>query len=75
MSDKKILQQIQVPDSNFLTFHGKTDIKRETQLVITNPTDSVVAFKLKGTSPALIRMRPGYGYIKPKEKVSIMVSV
>lgn len=69
-----VLKKIDIQPSNMITFQGTFDDETKQDMTIINPTDQIIAFKLKGTSPDIIRQRPGSGYVKPKEKVTIAVS-
>lgn len=75
--ERKLLQTVefQPTDAIIYKYHGKLTAEYKEDLSIYNPTDSIVAFKLKGTSPKMIKICPGYGYLKPKGKVTIWVSV
>lgn len=44
-------------------------------VIMTNPTANVVAYKVKMTSPDLIVPRPGYGYIFPGKTASVTVRI
>lgn len=74
VDEKKVLQKIELPKSDALTFIGKYDTERKQDLTVTNTTDVTIAFKLKITAPKLVRLQPGYGYVKPKDKFIIVVS-
>lgn len=69
-----VLQQIDIAPKDTITFKGTFEGETSQELTITNPTEATISFKLKGTSPALIRQRPGFGYIPPKGKQAVTVS-
>lgn len=74
MNDKKVLQNVLFNPPDFLKFDGKLEDAHKKTITMTNATDVVVTFKCKGTSPEHIKIRPGYGYLKPTEKALITVS-
>lgn len=74
MADNPVLQQVKVAPTDKMVFTGTFEGETKQDLIITNTTDRVIAFKLKGTSPEIMKQRPGYGYINAKDKVAITVS-
>lgn len=75
MAVDPLLEKVKVAPADKMTFKGTFEEETKQDLTITNPTDAVIAFKLKGTSPEIIKQRPGYGYINAKDKAVITVSV
>lgn len=74
VDEKKVLQKVELPATDALTFIGKYDTERKQELAVNNQTDATIAYKLKITAPKLVKLQPGYGYVKPKEKGTIVVS-
>lgn len=72
----KILQKIVIPPRDCLTFSTKTEIVARhftSSINFSNPTEHVIVFKAKTTSPHLIKVNPAFGYMKPKGKAEITV--
>lgn len=72
---KKILKTIKLAPEVVLTFnyYGKITAELKEELVIKNPTDCIVAFRLKSSTPKVIRLIPNCGYLKPNGRVTIWV--
>lgn len=70
---KEILAKVDIMPKDFIAFEGKIDDTRKQNLIMTNASSVDVGFKLKGTSPDVIKMKPGYGYLRPLDRVIITV--
>lgn len=76
IDERQILQNIQKPPRDILTYASKTEIGRRymTVLNFSNPSNSIIAFKMKSTSPHIIKAQPIHGFMKPKDNAQITVS-
>lgn len=74
---KKILKTIKLAPDVALTFnyYGKITMELKEELVINNPTERIVAFRLKSSTPRIIKLIPNCGYLKPNGRVTIWVSI
>lgn len=74
-SDDDVISKIILSRLNELVFKMAYEKRSIEHVTITNPTSSVVTFKMKGTSPDLIHSMPDYGYIQLNGAVTTSVTV
>lgn len=73
MESKDFLGLIVVSPSERLECIGQLACTRKCHFFIHNPTNKAVTYKVKATSPAHIKLRPGYGYLKPNATTQVQV--
>lgn len=72
---QEALKKIQLDPPDCVNFEGKLDQKQKKIVTVTNNSESIITFKCKVTSPDHIKIRPGYAFVKPNDKIVIQVQV
>lgn len=70
---KKLEQVLQLDPSVELVFHGPFKDVVTTTLKLGNPTEKMVAFKVKTTAPRHYCVKPNSGLVKPNDSVNVDV--
>uniref|UniRef100_A0A915IBB6 Major sperm protein n=1 Tax=Romanomermis culicivorax TaxID=13658 RepID=A0A915IBB6_ROMCU len=73
MSLPSLINNVELNPKDCLVIVGKMNVDRQVTFTIRNKTSRHIAYKMKHTSPTIVRILPGYGYLNGSEIGTITV--